>query len=53
MRAAEDLQRAAVAAASDATAHRVEDLTRDASQEIELLDAGLASARMALRPTDP
>jgi len=48
MRAAEDLQRAAVAAASDATAHRVEDLTRDAGQEIELLDAGLASARAAL-----
>jgi hypothetical protein len=48
MRAAGDLQRAAVAAAGDATGHQVEDLTRDAGQEIELLDAGLASARAAL-----
>jgi hypothetical protein len=48
MRAAGDLQRAAVAAATDATGHQVEDLTRDAVQEIQLLDAGLASARAAL-----
>ena len=48
MRAAADVQRAAVAAASDANGQRVRDLTLDASQEIGLLDAGLASARKAL-----
>ncbi len=48
MRAASDVQQAAVASASDANGQRVHDLTRDAVQEIQLLDAGLASARAAL-----
>lgn len=48
MRAAGDVQRAAVVSASDANGHRVEELTRDAVHEIELLDAGLASAQAAL-----
>ena len=48
MRAAGDIQRAAVVSASDANGQRVSDLTRDAGHEIELLDAGLASARAAL-----
>jgi len=48
MRAAGDIQRAAVVSASDANGSRVRDLTRDAVHEIELLDAGLASAQAAL-----
>jgi hypothetical protein len=48
MRAAGDVQRAAVASASDANAQTVADLTRDAGHEIQLLDAGLASAQAAL-----
>jgi hypothetical protein len=48
MRAAGDIQRAAVVSASDANGPRVRDLTRDALQEIELLDAGLAAAQAAL-----
>ena len=48
MRAAGDIQRAAVVSASDANGPRVHDLTRDAGHEIELLDAGLASARAVL-----
>lgn len=48
MRAAGDVQRAAVASASDANAHRVQGLLSDAAQEIQLLDAGLASAQAAL-----
>ncbi len=47
-RAASDVQQAAVASASDANGQRLHDLTRDAVQEIHLLDAGLASARAAL-----
>ncbi len=50
MRAAEDIQAAAVASASDATGQRVADLTCDAEEEIRLLDAGLSSARRALPP---
>ena len=50
MRAASDVQRAAVASASDANATLVRDLSRDADQEIQCLDAGLASARVAMRP---
>jgi hypothetical protein len=50
MRAAEDVQAAAVASASDATGQRVADLTHDAEEEIRLLDAGLASARRVLPP---
>jgi len=48
MQAAGDIQRAAVVSASDANGQRVEDLTRDAVHEIELLDAGLASAQAVL-----
>ncbi len=48
IRAAGDVQRAAVASASDANAQKVADLTRDAGHEIQLLDAGLDSARAAL-----
>jgi len=48
MRAAGDVQRAAVASASDANAQKVTELTLDAEHEIQLLDAGLASAQAAL-----
>ncbi len=48
LRAAGDVQRAAVVSASDASGQRVEELTRDAGREIQLLDAGLASAQAAL-----
>jgi hypothetical protein len=48
VRAATDLKQAAVSSASDATSGQIDDLTRDAAQEIGLLDAGLASARAAL-----
>jgi hypothetical protein len=51
VRAAGDLQRAAVASASDATGQQVSDLAHDADQEIQLLAAGLASARTVLPPT--
>jgi hypothetical protein len=50
VRAAGDLQRAAVASASDATGQQVSDLVHDADQEIQLLAAGLASARTVLPP---
>jgi hypothetical protein len=50
IRAAEDVQAAALASAGDATGHRVADLTRDAEEEIRLHDAGLASARRVLPP---
>ncbi len=45
MRAATDVQRAAVASAGHATGHHIEALTRDADQELLCLDAGLASSR--------
>jgi hypothetical protein len=48
MQAASDVQRAAVASASEANATLVRDLSRDADQEIQCLDAGLASARVAM-----
>jgi hypothetical protein len=48
VRAADDLRRAAVASAGDATGQQVRDLTTDADQEIRLLDAGLASAQAVL-----
>ncbi len=50
IRAAGDVQRAAVVSASDANAQRVTDITRDADHEIQLLDAGLAAAQAALPP---
>ena len=48
MRAASDVQRVAVASASDANGQRVQDLARDADHEIQCLDAGLASVKAAL-----
>ena len=50
MQAAADVQRAAVASASDANGQRVRDLVRDADHEIQCLDAGLASAQAVLPP---
>jgi len=50
MRAAGDVQKAAVASASDATGQRVRDLVRDADTEIQCLDAGLSSVRAVLPP---
>jgi hypothetical protein len=50
MRAAGDVQKAAVASASDATGQRVRDLVRDADHEIQCLDAGLSSVRAVLPP---
>jgi hypothetical protein len=48
MRAATDVQQAAVGAAGEASGYRVQALTEDAASEIRLLDAGLASAQSAL-----
>ncbi len=48
MRAASDVQRAAVASASDANGQRVADLVRDADQEIRLVNAGLAQAQAVM-----
>ena len=53
MRAAGDVQRAAVASASDANGQRVRDLTRDADHEIQLLDAGLAVGPGRAAPPAP
>jgi hypothetical protein len=52
MRAAADVQKAAVASASDANGQRVNNLVRDAQHEIQCLDAGLASAAAVLPHTD-
>jgi hypothetical protein len=52
MRAASDVQAAAVASASDANGQRVRDLAHDADHEIQLLGAGLASARAVLPHPD-
>jgi hypothetical protein len=48
MRAADDVRRVAIAAAADACDPRVAELARDADDEVQLLDAGMASARAAL-----
>lgn len=48
MRAASDIQGAALSSAGEATGPRVDELTRDAGNELACLDAGLASARTAL-----
>jgi len=53
MRAAEDVQQAAVASAGEANGPRVRELTEDAGHELELLDAGLASMRASGRPPLP
>jgi hypothetical protein len=50
MRAANDVQGAAVTSAGETSAQRVRDLTEDAGHELSLLDAGLASMRSSGRP---
>ena len=50
IRAAADVQQAAVASAGEASAQRLRDLTDDAGHELSLLDAGLASMRASGRP---
>jgi len=47
LRAADDVQQAAVASAGEASGQRVRDLTEDARNECTYLDAGLASFRSA------
>ncbi len=51
MQAASDVQRAAVASASDANGQWVKTLVRDADEEIRCVDAGLASAQAVFPPT--
>lgn len=53
MRAASEVQRAAVASAGHATGHHVEALTRDAEEELLCLDAGLASTRALAGEPEP
>ncbi len=53
MRAADDVQRAAVASAGEAGSQRVRELTEDAGHELTLLDAGLASMRASGLPELP
>jgi hypothetical protein len=50
IRAAADVQHAAVTSAGAASAQRLRDLTDDAGHELSLLDAGLASMRASGRP---
>jgi len=53
MRAADDVQQAAVGSAGEASSHRVRELTEDAGNELALLDAGLESLRTAGLPQLP
>jgi len=53
MRAADDVQQAAVGSAGEANSQRVRDLTEDAGNELTLLDAGLASMRATGMPQLP
>ena len=53
MRAADDIQQAAVASAGEAHGQRVRELTQDAGNELELLDAGLATMRSTVLPELP
>jgi len=53
LRAAADVQQAAVTSAGEASAQRLADLTEDAGHELSLLDAGLASMRIPGRPGLP
>ena len=53
MRAADDVQQAAVASAGEAGNHRVRELTEDAGNEVALLDAGLATMRATGLPQLP
>jgi hypothetical protein len=50
VRAASDVQQAAVTSAGEANSQRLRDLTEDAGHELTLLDAGLASMRTSGRP---
>jgi hypothetical protein len=52
MRAASDVQQAAVLSAGDANARRVDELSRDADHELVCLDAGLASTQAVLGRPD-
>jgi len=53
MRAADDVQQAAVASAGEAGSQRVRELTEDAGNEMALLDAGLATLRSTVLPQLP
>jgi len=53
MRAADDIQQAAVASAGEAHGQRVRELTQDAGNELGLLDAGLATMRSTVLPELP
>ena len=53
MRAATDIQQAAVASAGEASGQMLRDLSQDAGHELSLLDAGLASMRSSGRPELP
>jgi hypothetical protein len=53
MRAADDVQQAAVGSAGEANSQRVRELTEDAGTELTLLDAGLASLRATGLPQLP
>ena len=53
MRAAADVQQAAVTSAGEASTQRIRELTEDAGHELSLLDAGLASMRTSGRPEFP
>jgi hypothetical protein len=53
MRAADDVQQAAVASAGEAGSHRVRELTEDAGNEVAFLDAGLATLRSTGLPGLP
>lgn len=48
LQASDDVRRAAMTAAGDACDPRLTELARDAGDEVQLLDAGLASARATL-----
>ena len=53
MRAATDVQQAAMTSAGEASSQRIRDLTEDAGHELTLLDAGLASMRSSGRTELP
>ncbi len=53
MRAADDVQRAAVASAGEANGMRVRELSEDAGHELALLDAGLVTLRATGTPRLP
>ena len=53
MRAADDVQQAAVASAGEVGSQRVRELTEDAGNELTFLDAGLATLRATGRPELP